>query len=447
MTIKTQIQTVVVLLALVLAAGACTKSKYPGFKKADNGVYIKWHTKGAGEVTPQNNDLVTLSMVYRLEDSILFDSRTMPEPLTFPVIEPTFEGDIYAALTLMRVGDSVSVAFPADSFFMVMARMPELPEFVKPGQPIYFDMKLVELKSAETAKAEERAKMLELKAEEQKKLTDYIAFNNITTQPLESGLYYIETKKGSGKAPEAGDVMQVHFSIKTIDGLTLYSTEGNSPMDIEAGTPFDTKGFDEALTYLRKGTKASLIVPSHLAFDSTGRQGIVPPYTTLLYDVELVDFKTKAQVEKEQAAERRRAEASAQKARKEEEDKIAAYLRTNNITVAPKSSGLYYIETEKGTGKQVESGKKVKVHYTLYNLSGKMIQSSKESGQPFEFTVGQGQVIKGWDEALTYMREGSKARLILPSDIAYGGSDRGPDIPAYSTLVFDVEVLEVMENK
>lgn len=447
MTIKTHIQTVVVLLALVLAAGACSKSKYPGFKKAENGVYIQWHTKGEGESNAKINDLVTLSMVYRLEDSVLFDSRTMPEPLTFPVVEPTFEGDIYAALTLMRLGDSVTVAFPADSFFLVMARMPELPEFVKSGQPIYFDMKLTGLKSAEEAKAEERANLLKMKEDEQVKLQAYLASNNISTQPLPSGLYYIETRKGSGKAPEAGDVMKVHFSIRTVDGMTLYSTEGNQPMDIEAGSPFDTKGFDEALTYLRKGTKASLIVPSKLAFDSTGRQGIVPPYTTLLYDVELVDFKAKALVEKEKEAERQRAEAAAQKARKEEYDKIAAYLRTNNITVSPTASGLYYIETEKGKGKRVENGKKVKVHYTLYNLSGKMIQSSKDSGQPFELTVGQGQVIKGWDEGLVLMHEGGKARLILPSDIAYGGTERGPDIPAYSTLVFDIEVLEVLDNK
>ncbi|MBK9290642.1 MAG: FKBP-type peptidyl-prolyl cis-trans isomerase [Bacteroidetes bacterium] len=447
MTIKTTIRSVVVLLALLLAVGACTKSKYPGFRKAENGVYIKWHTKGSGEVKPQLDDLVTLSMVYRLEDSILFDSRTMPQPLTFPVVAPTFEGDIYAALTLLRVGDSVTVVFPADSFFMVMARMPELPEFVKPGQPIYFDMKLLELKSAEEARAEERAMLLEMKEKEQKQLKEYLEANNISTQPLASGLYYIEKRKGSGKAPKPGDVMQVHFSISTIDGLPLYSTEGNRPMDIEFGEPFDTKGFDEALTYLSKGTKASLIVPSHLAFDSTGRQGLIPPYTTLLYEVELVDFKTREQVEKEQEAERKRAEAANEKARKEEKEKLANYLRTNNITVAPKASGLYFIETEKGTGKAVESGKKVRVHYTLYNLSGKMIQSSKDSGQPFEFTVGQGQVIKGWDEALTYMREGGKARLILPSDIAYGGTDRGPDIPAFSTLVFDVEVLEVLDNQ
>lgn len=446
MTIKTHIQTVVVLMALVLAAGACNKSKYPGFKKAENGTHIKWHTKGAGEVNPKIDDLVTLSMVYRLDDSLLFDSRTLPEPLTFPLIEPTFEGDIYAALSLMRVGDSVSVVFPADSFFMVMARMPELPEYVKPGQPIYFDMKLIELKSAEMAKAEEREKLQKMKEEEQSKLMDYLKNNNIAISPLASGLYYIETKKGTGKAPESGDVLKVNFTIKTIDGFTLYSTE-NQPMDIEYGVPFDTKGFDEALNYLRKGTKASLIVPSNLAFDSTGRQGIVPPYTTLLYDVELVDVKSKAQVEKEREAERLRAEAEASKARKEEANKIANYLRTNNITVAPKASGLYYIEKEKGTGKPVEIGKKVKVHYTLYNLSGKMIQSSKDSGQPFEFTVGQGQVIKGWDEALTYMREGAKAKIILPSEIAYGATERGPDIPAYSTLVFDIEVLEVLDNK
>jgi len=106
---------------------------------------------------------------------------------------------------------------------------------------------------------------------------------------------------------------------------------------------------------------------------------------------------------------------------------------------------LYYIEKEAGTGAQAESGKTVKVHYTLYNIEGQKLQSSLDGGQAFSFELGKGQVIQGWDEGIALMKAGGKATLLLPSNLAYGSVARGEDIPAYSPLVFDVELLEVIE--
>jgi hypothetical protein len=110
-------------------------------------VYISNITKKeTAAVKPVVNSIVTLDMVYRLSDTTLFNSADLPEPLEFPVIESTFVGDLYAALTLLHTGDSVTVVFPADSFFMVMAGMPQLPEFVTAGEPMYFDISLKENK-------------------------------------------------------------------------------------------------------------------------------------------------------------------------------------------------------------------------------------------------------------------------------------------------------------
>jgi FKBP-type peptidyl-prolyl cis-trans isomerase len=391
------------------------------------------------------NSIVTLDMAYRLSDTTLFNSAELPEPLEFPVIEPTFVGDLYAALTLLHVGDSVTVVFPADSFFMVMAGMPELPEFVTAGEPMYFDISLKKIKSQEENLAEQTALLMEMKQQEQELLKVYLADNKITTQPLESGLYYIEEKKGSGPLPKIGDVLKVHFTVSMIDGFPLFSTYDREPMDIEFGQQFDTEGFDEALAYLQKGTKAKLIVPSHLAFDSIGRNQMIPPYTTMLYNVELVGIRSKAEVDRELEAARKVEDQKAQKSRLEEQSSINNFLKKNNITIDPRPSGMYYLETEKGTGKPAIAGKTVKVHYTLYNIEGKLLQSSKEMNQPFSFVVGQGQVIQGWDEGLLLMNEGGKARFILPSSLAYGGTARGEDIPAFSPLVFDVELLEVIE--
>lgn len=440
------IQTGLLTVAFSAMMVGCNDSQYPGFKKLENGVHIKYHHKGDGKVSPALNDIVTLDMIYGTGDTVLFESTKLPEPLTFPVIEPTFDGDLYDALSILHVGDSVTIAFPADSFFMVMAGMPQSPEFVKPGATMYFDIKLKTIQTEAEMKAEQHAMLEQMKQQEQEALKAYLAEKNITSAPLESGLYYMEQVKGKGPKPQPGDVLKVKLSVAMLGGMPLFSNFDKEPMEIEYGQPFDTKGFDEALGYLVKGTKASLIVPSHIAFDSMGRSQMIPPYATMLYDVELVDIKPKAVVEKERAELQKKEAESAQQAKQSESAKISAYIKKNNITVSPTASGLYYIENVKGTGKSPVSGKSVKVNYTLYNINGDKLQSSLDSGTPFTFVVGLGNVIQGWDEGIMLMKEGGKARLLIPSSLGYGDVARSAEIPAYSPLVFDIELLEVLDK-
>lgn len=129
------------------------------------------------------------------------------------------------------------------------------------------------------------------------------------------------------------------------------------------------------------------------------------------------------------------------KAEKEIKDRNT-YLAENNITASPTASGLYYIETTEGTGVLAQVGDVVQVHYTGKFLNGDVFDSSYDRGEPIEFTLGAGQVIKGWDEGIALMKEGGKATLIIPSNLAYGASDYH-SIPAYSTLVFDVELVKI----
>ncbi|HAH58176.1 MAG TPA: peptidylprolyl isomerase [Bacteroidales bacterium] len=186
-----------------------------------------------------------------------------------------------------------------------------------------------------------------------------------------------------------------------------------------------------------------VIVPSELAFGEQGRGQIIAPNTSLVYEFEIVDFKPKSVYEAEQEAIRKKAEAEKNKASLDEASERASYIKKNNITVKPTASGLYYIETKAGSGEQVVSGKTVKVHYTGTLLNGQKFDSSVDRGEPIEFVLGQGQVIQGWDEGIAMMKEGGKARLIIPSNIAYGPQGRMPTIPPNSTLVFDVELIDV----
>lgn len=110
-------------------------------------------------------------------------------------------------------------------------------------------------------------------------------------------------------------------------------------------------------------------------------------------------------------------------------------------------SGLKYRDTKVGTGAKAESGKAVVVHYTGWlndnGQHGKKFDSSKDRNEPFEFNLGAGQVIKGWDEGVAGMQVGGSRTLIIPPDLGYGARGAGGVIPPNATLIFDVELLAV----
>ncbi len=109
------------------------------------------------------------------------------------------------------------------------------------------------------------------------------------------------------------------------------------------------------------------------------------------------------------------------------------------------ASGLQYEDTVVGTGATAQAGQKVKVHYTgwLYNdgVQGAKFDSSKDRGQPFEFSLGGGQVIKGWDEGVQGMAVGGTRRLVIPAALGYGARGAGGVIPPNATLLFEVDFL------
>ena len=125
---------------------------------------------------------------------------------------------------------------------------------------------------------------------------------------------------------------------------------------------------------------------------------------------------------------------------------VYVLVRRGNQAAGPEivtASGLKYVDVVVGDGPTPQLGQTLTVQYTGTLTNGKKFDSSLDSGKPYQFRVGRGEVIKGWDEAFMTMRQGGKRKLIIPPNLGYGARGYPPDIPPNSTLLFDVELLEI----
>jgi len=177
-------------------------------------------------------------------------------------------------------------------------------------------------------------------------------------------------------------------------------------------------------------------------FTKTAEYPQVPAFAAdvneLLFHVKIMKIQTEEEIEKEK-------EAKIMELKEGEAAIITNYLTENNISSKPTESGLYVIIEEEGQGPKPQKGNIVKVHYTGLLLDGTKFDSSVDRDQPFEFPIGQGRVIKGWDEGIAMLNVGSKAKLIIPSDLAYGDRGAGNVIGPYETLIFEVELLDILK--
>lgn len=429
---KVFVNSLVFVMLVALTFLACS-SKYAGYDKTATGLYYKLFKVSKDTIKPKIGDWVSLTMKYTYKDSTLFDSKqAMGSPVRFQLPVSDFKGDIYEGIAMLSPGDSADFIINADSLFKKTFRQPTRPAFIDTNSVIHFYITLLTVDSPET-----------LMKKEVESLKKYVEEKKITVAPLASGLYFVETTAGKGAKIDSGVWVKAHFKVSLIDGKQIFSSyDRGEPMQFEYGKRFDTPGFEEGISKMTKGGKATLVVPSKIAFGEMGRGAMVPPYSTIIYEVEVVDVMSKAQHDKQIAEEKKQTQIKMDNAKKQEGDLMKKYLADKKITAKPTTSGLIYQEKVKGTGARAVAGKKVKVHYTGTLLNGTKFDSSRDRNEPFEFTLGQGQVIKGWDEGIALMNVGGKATLIIPSAIGYGDRDMGT-IPPYSTLVFDVELLDV----
>jgi FKBP-type peptidyl-prolyl cis-trans isomerase len=401
-------------------------------------LYYNFIVENKDSTKAQQDEILSLRLRYFYKDSIIFDSKgNMMLPLTLS----ESKGDIFEGLAMMHSGDSASFMIDADSFFMKTAKMPQRPSFIDSNSMLRFDVRLINHQTKEAVGKVMAEKRQDAMAKEPARIAKYLKDNNVTVQPTNDGLYVIESVKGIGPKPGPKDYLKVHYSVSTIEGKLFYSSFKNpEPHVMQMEGQFETPGLKEGLSLLSKGSRANLVLPSQLAFGEGNNS--VEPYTPLLYDIQLVDIVSKEQYDTEAAQKAKDDATLAGEAKTQEPIVLQKYLSDNQINVKPTPTGLYYVELKKGTGAMAAKGMKVKVHYEGKLMNGTMFDSSRKAGKPFEFVLGQNQVIPGWDEGIAKMAVGGKATLIIPSSLGYG-AQANQAIPAYSTMVFEVELLDV----
>ncbi len=291
--------TLIAVMALSMCATTgCKKSKYPGYKKTDSGLYYKFFIHNPDGEKPEEGDILTVNMIYKNEkDSILFDSKQFElmygQPWRFSLQKPQFKSDIYEGLAMMSVGDSASFIVSSDSIIKYTPQSQGLDN----NSMIFFDVKLVSIQKKadyekELAVLKEQHKIMldSLKNKEEIDLKKYIADNKINVKPTASGLYYIELKKGNGSKPQKGQTVKVHYKGTLLDGSVFDSSEGKEPVEFVIGTGRVIPGWDEGIMKMNCGGKSKFIIPSKLAYGENG-VGPISPYSPLIFDVELLEIK------------------------------------------------------------------------------------------------------------------------------------------------------------
>lgn len=233
----------------------------------------------------------------------------------------------------------------------------------------------------------------------------------------ESGLKYKIIHEGNGQRAKAGDMVSVHYTGKLTNDTVFDSSHNrNQPIKFKLGAGQVIKGWDEGIALLNVGDKAIFTIPPDLGYGSRA-MGPIPANSTLIFEVELVQII--------------------------ERPKPFDVKGKDTLTTA---SGLKYIKLNTTEGEAPKAGDRVFVHYTGFFEDGKIFDSSVERGQVFNFMLGQGQVIAGWDEGIALLKKGEKARLIVPYPLGYGENGYPPYIPAKATLIFDVELMDVTSS-
>lgn len=276
-------------------------------------------------------------------------------------------------------------------------------------------------------------------------------------QKTDSGITYTVITKGSGETPDEGGYWGINIAYYDHTGKKLFASEDRGgTIETPYMAPYPANGgLEECFNYVGKGDSAVFQVPADSLYKYTAGRMTPPDMVGTMMEVQIGVASVYTRDEYLTKMEER------DKARVDEEVAlIEAYIEENNISAEPTEEGVYIEIIEPGTGEKAQAGQQVLVNYKGYVLDGTVFDTSIEEEaqaagvyspgrayEPFGFTLVTGSVIQGWHIGIAELAEGGKAKLIIPSRFAYGPQARGPVIKPNSILVFDVELVDIVDDE
>jgi len=257
-----------------------------GVKKTPGGIEYIVHKSGSGAQL-KLGDTALLNVTQRINDSILGESRKIVgAALPVQITKPQNKFDLMEGLALLHEGDSATFVIPWDSL-----PVNERPPFGKKGDKLKITFAVENKFSAATQKDKD-----------EKAIKEYMEKNKINATKNPDGIYIAIHQEGTGATPNTGDTVVVHYTGKLTSGKVFDSSQDSTlrpgmplePIKFPIGQGFVIKGWDSGLKGLKKGTKATLLIPSTLAYGLQGSPPAIPANAILVFDVQMVDIKAGA---------------------------------------------------------------------------------------------------------------------------------------------------------
>lgn len=383
--------TFVILLAACSAPDKIKQNKE--YELAD-GVKVTWLERAKDGLPVDSGDKVEVHYLGQLEDGTEFGSSFGSTPLNFRVGTGKVIKGWELAMQELNEGDSAHFYITADMAYGEKERGK-----IPANANLNFTVKV-------------------LKVVKDPKPYDVSGFD---TLDLGDGLKYIRIKKGKGISVQKDHKVQVHYTGYFSDGSLFDSSLGTDemePFEFVVGRNFVIQGWDKGLIGMQRGEKCRLIVPYQLAYKEKGMPPVIPPKSDLTFDIQMMDVIVMP--------------------------KPVPYITTGKDTLQT-VTGLKYIKVKKNDSKPISPSDTVWIDFTGYFMNGDIFDSSIERGDSLMVLIDQQTVVPGLNEALKFMREGEKMRVIIPYYLGYGEKGMPPIIPEKSDLIFDIHVRRVLK--
>ncbi len=365
----------------------------PEHKTTTSGLVYTIIRQGEGPL-PSEGDMVRVHYTGMLADGSVFDSSyERSEPVEFQMGSGQVISGWEEGVALLNEGSKASFIIPPELAYGDIG-FGVIPE----NETLTFEVELLEVYSP--VRPEEEA-------------VEAI----VPSHETPSGVRYSVIEEGYGERLSDEMHVSIHYTGYFDDtGQQVFdsSYQRDEPVSFILGRKMVIPGWEEALPNFRVGDRARIWVPYEMAYGRQGR-GAIPAETDLIFEIEVVSAMPVAEPER---------------------------FDTRGRDTLQTASGIRYIIIEEGEGELPKTGNILVVHYSGYLSDGSVFDSSLQRSEPFQFVLGTDQVIRGFDEAFALLKEGTKARLIVPPGLAYGEIGRGP-VPPGETLIFDVEFMEI----